>query len=173
MANDKIDNTIFYIVLQIRKNHNRADVNSIQKQIIKSVDFESITKEFLDDRTGTIITDGKIINKINRNPDSYYLNEKDINTESLNSQNTSPIIPDKSFYTPTISIPIPSTEKPLICPNETPITTKSTNPSPDHHKTSQNSSNLTHASANDLHAEMIAVKSFVEDQIHMLKKKSY
>ena len=83
-----------------------------------------------------LITDGEIINKINRNADSYYVNEKDIDTESLNLQNTSPIIPDKPFCIPTISIPIPSTEKPLIFPNETPITTKLTNRSPDHHKTS-------------------------------------
>ena len=38
-------------------------------------------------------------------------------------------------------------------------------------KGSQNSSNLTHASTNDLHAEMIALKSLVVDQIFMLKKK--
>ena len=172
MDKDKTDDTIFSILLQIRKNHNRADVDSIHKQIIKTVDFENITKEFLDDRIHTLITDGKIINKINSNTDSYYANEKDIDTESLNLQSTSPFIPDKSFYTGTTSIPIPSSVKPLISPNETPITTKSTNPSPDHHRPSQNSSNLIHASTDDLHAEMIALKSFVLDQINMLKKKS-
>ena len=62
MANNKIDDIIFSIVLQIRKNHNRADVDSIHKQIIKTVDFENITKEFLDDRIHTLITDVKIIN---------------------------------------------------------------------------------------------------------------
>ena len=171
MANNKIDDTIFSIVLQIRKNDNRIDVDSIHKQIIKTVDFENITKEFLDDRIHTLITDVKIITKIDRNADSYYIHEKDIDTESLNLQNTSAITPDKSFYTPTISIPIPSTEKPLISLNETPITTKSTNPSPDHHKIPQNSSNLTHASTSDSHAELIALKSFVVNQIYMLIKK--
>ena len=151
MDKDKTDDTIFWILLQIRKNHNRADVDSIHKKIIKTVDFENITKEFLDDRMHTLITDGKIINKINRNTDSYYANEKDIDTESLNLQNTSPFIPDKSLYTGTISIPILSSVKPLISPNETPITTKLTNPSPDHHKASQNCSNLTLASTDDLH----------------------
>ena len=66
------------------------------------------------------------MNKKRHNINSYYVNEKDIETESLNLQNTSPIIPDKLFYTPTISIPIPSTEKPLISP----ITTKPTSLSP-------------------------------------------
>ena len=89
MANDKVDDTIFSVILQIRKNHNRADVDSIHKQIIKIVDFENVTKEFLDDRIHTLITDGNVINKINRYADSYYVNEKDIDTESLNKQNKS------------------------------------------------------------------------------------
>ena len=47
--------------------------------------------------------------------------------ESLNLQDTFSIIPNKSFHAPKISIPIPTTEKPLISPHETSITTKSTN----------------------------------------------
>ena len=69
MANDKIDDSIFSIKLEIRKNHNWADVDSIHKQFIKTVDFENITKEFLDDRIHTLITDVKIINKKNRSTD--------------------------------------------------------------------------------------------------------
>ena len=44
--------------------NNRADADSIEKQIIKIVDFENITKEFLDDIIHTLITDGKIIDKV-------------------------------------------------------------------------------------------------------------
>ena len=125
-----------------------------------------------------LITDGTIINKINRNTDSYYLNEKDIDTESLNLQNTSPIIPDKSFYTPTISILIPSTQKSLISANETPFTRKSTNLSTDHHhKTPQNSSNLIHASTDDLHAEMIfdllQLVKYISSRKRLMKNKFY
>ena len=69
MANGRINNTIFSIILQILKNHNPADVCSIHKQIIKTVDFENITKEVLADRIHTFITVGKIINEINRNAD--------------------------------------------------------------------------------------------------------
>ena len=36
----------------------------------------------------------------------------------------------------------------------------------------QNSSNLTHASTDDLLAEKLTLKSFVVDQIYMFKKKS-
>ena len=57
MANDKIDDTTFSIRFQIRKNNNRADVDNIHKQITKTVDFENITKEFLDERIHTLITD--------------------------------------------------------------------------------------------------------------------
>ena len=59
MVNDKIDDTIFSIILQIRKNNNRTDVDveSVHKQIITNDDFENITKNFLDDRIHTIITD--------------------------------------------------------------------------------------------------------------------
>ena len=118
--------------------------------------ISKILPKFLDDRIRILITDGKIINKINRNIDSYYVNEKCIDTESLKLQNTFPIIPDKSFYTPTISILMPSTQKSLISPNEISVTTKSTNLSTDqHHKTSQNSSNLIHARTDDLHADMV------------------
>ena len=80
MTNDKIDDTVFSILLQIRNNNNRADAGSIHKQITKTVDFENITKEFLDDRIHTLITDGKIMNKTNLNANSYYMNEKGIDT---------------------------------------------------------------------------------------------
>ena len=61
--------------------------------------------------------------------------KKKMDTESLNLQNTCPIIPDKSIYKPTYSISMPITENLLISLNETPITTKFINPSPDHQTT--------------------------------------
>ena len=42
MACNRIDDTNFSIILQIRKNHNRAEVGSIHKQTIETVDFENI-----------------------------------------------------------------------------------------------------------------------------------
>ena len=49
MTNDTIGNTIFSVLLQIRKKNNRADTDSIYKQIIKTIDFEDVTREFLDE----------------------------------------------------------------------------------------------------------------------------
>ena len=51
--------------------------------------------------------------------------------------------------------------------------TELTNPPPDHQITSQNSINLALVIADYLQAEMIALKSFVVDQIYMLKIKPY
>ena len=48
MANDKIDREIFITIVRRRKN-NRADFDSIYKEIKKSLDFEDVTKEFLDE----------------------------------------------------------------------------------------------------------------------------
>ena len=66
MANDNIDNQIFLNIFNVRKKNNRADLHSIYKEIVKSLDFEHATKEFLDDRIHTLINDGKIINKLRK-----------------------------------------------------------------------------------------------------------
>ena len=84
MANDKIDNEIFVTILRARKKNNREDLESIYKKIKKSIDFGDVTKEFLGDRIHTLINDGKIINKLNRNADSYYVNSNLVDLETPN-----------------------------------------------------------------------------------------
>lgn len=79
----------------------------------------------------------------------------------MSLQNASPIMPDKWVYLTTISIPLPSTEIPVIYPTESPVTIKLTDLSSDYQGTLQNSSKLTYASTDDLHVEMMALKSFV------------
>ena len=79
MANDKIDDEIFVTILHMRKNNNRADLDSIYKEIKKSIDFDDVTKEFLDDRIHILINDGEII-KTKRNADS---NLVDLETPDL------------------------------------------------------------------------------------------
>ena len=73
MKSDAIDNTIFSTILQIRKKNNSANINSIYRQMIKTIDPEDVTKEFLDDKIHSLINNEKI-NKRNRNADSYYIN---------------------------------------------------------------------------------------------------
>ena len=53
----------------------RADLGSIYEEIKKSLDLEDVTKQFLDDRSYTLI-DGKIINKMNQNAASCNVNSE-------------------------------------------------------------------------------------------------
>ena len=76
MVKDRIDDAILSIILEIRKNQNQADVDNTHKQIIKTADFDNIAKKVLADRIHTLIIDGKVVHKINRNYDSFYVNEK-------------------------------------------------------------------------------------------------
>ena len=89
MTSDKIDNEIVVTILRTRKNNNRADLDSIYKKIKKCLVFEDVTKEFLDDRIHTLINDGKVINKLNRNADSYYANSELVDLETPNLLNFS------------------------------------------------------------------------------------
>ena len=89
MTKDKIDNEIFVTILRITKHNNRGDFDSIYKEIKKSLDFEDVNKEFLDDRIHSLINDGKIINKLNRNADSYYVNSELLDLETPNLLNSS------------------------------------------------------------------------------------
>ena len=82
MVKDRIDDAILSVIPEIHKNQNQADVDNTHKQIVKTADFDNITKEVLADRIHILIIDGKVVNKINRNADSFYVNEKYINTES-------------------------------------------------------------------------------------------
>ena len=64
------DQSTFSIITQLKKKHKRADINSIHSKIIKTFDFKDISKEYLQDRSNTLIINEKISNKKNRNFDS-------------------------------------------------------------------------------------------------------
>ena len=125
VINDNIDNQIFLNIFNIRKKNNRADLDSVYKEIVKSLDFEHDTKEFLDDRINTLVNDGKI-NKINRNADSYYVNSELVDLETLNLSNFSP---DMQGITLTLTISLSNTTEntPELNVNETPQLPKSGN----------------------------------------------
>ena len=62
-------------------------LGSIYKKIKKPLDFEDVAKELLDDRIHTLFNDWKIINKLNWNANSYYVNLElvDLETHNLKS----------------------------------------------------------------------------------------
>ena len=86
----KFDQMIFDVITDLRRKHKRTDCESIHKEIVKIVDFSNISKEDLMNRINIFLIDEKILNKRNRNLDSYYVNENtspDNNTFSETSHN--------------------------------------------------------------------------------------
>lgn len=72
-----LDRNIFTIIATLKRQSKRVDINSIHTNIIKTVDFEEVA-------TNSLISDGKHINKSNRNKDSdrISLDLAEITTES-------------------------------------------------------------------------------------------
>ena len=163
-------------IFNICKKNNRADFDSIYKEIVKSFGFEHVTKKFLDGRIHTLINDGKIMNKINRKADSYYVNSELIDLETLNLSNLSPDIQGITL-TPTISLSNTTENTPELNVNETSQLPKSGNlPNISNNSKSKCTGKLNVQEENtdtgNLRAESIALKSFVIDQIYMFKKRS-
>ena len=71
-----LDHKIYSAIKQIRGQKNRADINSIHKEIVKIIDFEAISKEFLNNIIEIPLQNDKIISRLNRNKNSYHLNER-------------------------------------------------------------------------------------------------
>ena len=74
----KLDNTILYVIKKIKNQHQRADIESIFDEVTKTIDFQHITKDSLNDRVNQLLQSNRLINKINRNKDSFFLNEDTI-----------------------------------------------------------------------------------------------
>ena len=69
----------------MRKQHKRANLAKIYNKLIKTIDFANASREHLHDRINELIIQGKIVNKPNRNDDSYRVNDSivDFNIEQL------------------------------------------------------------------------------------------
>ena len=75
-----LDHCIYSVINRIRGQNKHADRNSVHKEIIKTIDFEKISKSFLDDRINMLIQNDNIINKLNRNKDSFRIADNDFNS---------------------------------------------------------------------------------------------
>ena len=70
-----LSNEVFLAINRIRPLwRQRADTNSIFKEITKIEQYQSITKDFLQDHIEKLIIDEKIINKINMDKNSCKVN---------------------------------------------------------------------------------------------------
>ena len=72
---NQLDHNIYSAIKQIRGQKNRTDISRMHKEIVKVIDFESISKEFLNDGIKMLLQNDKIINRLKRNKTSYCLNE--------------------------------------------------------------------------------------------------
>ena len=101
------------VIADLRKKHKRVDCKSIHKEIVKIADFSNISKEDLMNRINIPLTDEKILNKRNRNLDSYYVNENkspDNNKFSETPHNTSPDDAEPIFSV-TLQTPLKTRER--------------------------------------------------------------
>ena len=96
-----LDHRIYSAINRIRGQNKRADRNSVHKEIIKTIDFEKISKNLLDDGINMLIQNDKIINRLNRNKDSFRIADNDFNSSITDAfpmtQNSSLFISTPSF----------------------------------------------------------------------------
>ena len=55
---------IFNFIMDLKRKHNQSALNSLNTEIIQTIEFKGTTKEHLQDRISTLIINKKIINKI-------------------------------------------------------------------------------------------------------------
>ena len=101
------DHDIIKIIRKIKNQHQRADIYSIHKKIIKIPDYHDVSKEFLNIRIENLFRNGRIRNKPNRGNPSFTLNDVTI-----------PIHDDSNSVS---HVEAPSTEHSQQTPNNSPI----------------------------------------------------
>ena len=68
---------IITIIDKLKNQNKRADVVSIHKRLVKTTSMQDLTKEDSLKKVHDLETEGKILNKLNRNKDSFHVS-KDI-----------------------------------------------------------------------------------------------
>ena len=87
------------------KSHNkRADIDSIHKQLVKTTSMQELTEENLLKKVHDLETEGKIVNKLNQNKDSFHVSKDIVDAFAENIiEKTRIIFHDSFFETPTIN----------------------------------------------------------------------
>ena len=62
------------LIKRIKIQHQLADIERIFHEVTKIIDFHHITKDSLNERVNQLLQSKKLINKINRSKDSFFLN---------------------------------------------------------------------------------------------------
>ena len=88
---------IITIIYKLKNQNKRADIDSILKQLVKTTSMQVLTKEDLE-------TKGKIVNKLNRNKDSFHVRKDIVDRFAENIIEKTPIIFHDSFFeTPNVN----------------------------------------------------------------------
>ena len=84
-----LDKFIFAVIAKLKPQSKHADINSIRAHIIKTVDFKDITKTNLQERMNSLISGGKVVNKLNQNKESYSINLDLVDITNVSTLNLS------------------------------------------------------------------------------------
>ena len=96
-----LNNEVFLAINRIRYLwRQRADPNNTFKEITKIERHQSITKDFLQDHINKLIIDEKIINKINRDKNSYKVNLEPLDEKDRSFPGSPNDFPPASLVTP-------------------------------------------------------------------------
>ena len=95
---------IITIINKLKNQNKRADNESIHKQLVKSTSMQDLTKEDLLKKVDDLKTEGKIVNKLNRNKESFHVSKDIVDAFAENIIEKTPIIFHESFFeTPNIN----------------------------------------------------------------------
>ena len=67
-------------IKKIKNQYQRIVVERIFDEVTKTINFQHITKDSLNDRVNQLLQSNKLINNINLSKDSFFLNEGTIDT---------------------------------------------------------------------------------------------
>ena len=106
------NNAIFSAITRIRHTlKQRADIN---REIKKSHEFKGITRQYLQNHLNKLIKEKKIINKVNRDQDSYRIN-RDLKSHEFDQARSPVSLSNSSFNNSPSSILSPLTIE-IPCP---------------------------------------------------------
>ena len=72
----KLGNTVLYVIKKIKSQYQRTDIECrLFVDVTKIIDFQHLTKVSLSERLNQLLQSNKLINKINRSEDSFFLIE--------------------------------------------------------------------------------------------------
>ena len=95
---------IIAIINKLKNQNKRADIYSIHKQLVKMTSMQDLTKKDLLKKVHDLETEGKIVNKLNRNKDSFHVKKDIVDGFAENIIEKTPIIFHDSFFeTPNVN----------------------------------------------------------------------